>query len=284
MGIEEFENRIICGDCVSVMEKMPSGCVDLVVCSPPYDSQRSYMGYTYDAECVITALRRVVKPGGVVVWNIQDQTVDGGKTGTSFRNALYFMSLGFKLYQNIHYVKSGTNFPSKVRYTEVTENMFVFSLLGKPKTINIIKDVPKLWQGSWATTRNRKKDGSLKDSKSKNCGAGRSGRAVGDEYGYKARTDLWQIANSHGFAHSDDLGATHPGSFPEALPRDHVISWSNPGDLVLDPLNGGGTTTKMAKQLGRRFIGIDCSAEYCAIAEKRLALVKEESDDRKEEK
>jgi len=272
MGIEEFENKIICGDNIEVMDRMPAECIDMSCQSPPYSSLRDYHGYTFDFEKVAQQLWRVTKPGGVVVWNEADQTVDGAKTGESYRHVLYFMSLGFQLYQTLYYVKTGTNFVHKTRYTENVENMFVLSK-GRPKTVNIIRDVPRLWQGSWAKTRNRQKDGSLKDSTSKNCGAGRTGRAIGDEYGYKARSVLWTICNGHGFAHTDELVKGHSAAFPEALPRDHIRSWTNPGDLILDCCNGSGTTTKMAKWLGRRFIGIDCSAEYCAIAEARLRLV-----------
>lgn len=272
MGIEEFENKIICGDNVEIMGRLPGESVDLSCQSPPYSEMRDYCGYTFDFEKVAQQLWRVTKPGGVAVWVVADQTVNGGKTGESYRQALHFMSLGFRLYQTLYYGKTGTNFVHKTRYTENIEHMFVFSK-DQPKTINIIRDVPRLWQGSWAKTRNRQRDGSLKDSTSKNCGAGRTGRATGNEYGYKGRSVLWTIVNGHGFAHSDDLAKGHPASFPEALPRDHILSWTQPGELVLDCCNGGGTTTKMAKWMGRRFIGIDCSREYCDIAEGRLKLV-----------
>jgi len=64
----------------------------------------------------------------------------------------------------------------------------------------------------------------------------------------------------------------HPARFPEKLAEDHIITWSNPGDLVFDPLCGSGTTLKMAKIKNRRFIGVDISEEYCKIARKRLAI------------
>lgn len=272
MQITDFENKIICGDNVEVMGRMPDASIDMACQSPPYSSLRDYHGYTFDFEKVAQQLWRVTKPGGVVVWNEADQTIDGAKTGESYRHVLHFMSLGFRLYQTLYYVKTGTNFVHKTRYTENVENMFVLSK-NRPKTINIIQDVPRLWRGSWTKTRNRQKDGSLKDSTSKNCGAGRSGRATGNEYGYKSRSVLWTICNGHGFAHTDDLVKEHSATFPEALARDNILSWSNPGDLVLDCFNGSGTTTKMAKCLGRRYLGIDISEEYCQLAEKRVALV-----------
>lgn len=265
------KNRIICGNCVEVLkDSFPDDCVDLTVTSPPYNTLRKYQGYVFDFSAIAAQLYRVTKPGGVVVWVVNDETVKGGKTGTSFRQALGFMDVGFLLYDVMIYEKTGTTFPSSKRYTGVTEYMFVLSK-GKPKTTNIIRDVPKKWEGSWATTTQRQKDGSLKISRAKNCGAGRSGRASGDEYGYKARSNIWTIANGYGFGHPDPgLAKQHPATFPYALARDHILSWSNPGDLVLDPMAGAGTTCLAAKKLGRDYIGIEISNTYRTIAERRL--------------
>lgn len=266
-------NKIIQGDCVEMMWDLPDDTIDLTCTSPPYNNLRNYKGYVFNFKATVQQLFRVTKPGGVVVWVVADQTVKGGKTGTSFRQALYFQEIGFRMYDVLIYQKTGTSFPSNKRYTNVTEYMFVFSK-GKPKTVNIIKDVPKLWKGSFGATTQRQKDGSLKKSVAKNCGAGKSGRAKGTEYGFKARSNIWTIVNGYGFAHPDpDLAKQHPATFPLALARDHIISWTNPGDLVLDPLNGGGTTCMAAKGLNRKYIGIDVSQEYCDLAEERLARV-----------
>jgi len=271
-------NKIICGNCVDVMRKMEEGSVNLTVTSPPYDGLREYNGYEFDVEKIATELSYVTAPGGVVVWVVNDETKNGGKTGNSFRQALLFQELGFKLYDVLIYQKTGTSFPSNARYTGVTEYMFIFSR-GKPGTINLIKDVPKQWAGSFGGTTQRQKDGSLKKSAAKNCGAGKSGRAVGDEYGYKARSNIWTIPNGYGFGHPDkDLAKKHPATFPYALARDHILSWSNPGDTVLDPMGGSGTTARAAKALGRNYIHIDVSQEYCDIAKERLELVEWEQN------
>lgn len=219
----------------------------------------------------------MTKPGGVVVWVVGDETVDGGETGTAFEQALGFKKLGFKLFDTMIYEKTGTSFPSKGRYTQIFEYMFVFSK-GLPRTFNPICDVPKLWEGSWGKTTQRKKDGSLKDSTASNCGKGRSGRATEEgQYGYKQRTNIWRITNGKKFAQPDgDLAYKHPATFPFALPRDHILTWTNPGDVVLDPFNGSGTTCAAAKMLGRRYIGIDISVEYCGIANRRIEHVTNE--------
>ena len=62
----------------------------------------------------------------------------------------------------------------------------------------------------------------------------------------------------------------HPAQFSLDLDTDHIISWSNPGDFVLDPMCGSGTTCKMAKQLNRKYVGIDISQEYINLSQKRL--------------
>ena len=95
----------------------------------------------------------------------------------------------------------------------------------------------------------------------------------GDGNGFKMRTNVWTIRNGHGFGTRDAIAYQHPATFPEQLANDHIITWSNPGDLVLDPLAGSGTTLKMAKILGRQFIGIEISEEYCTIARKRIEMI-----------
>jgi len=271
--VKKYRNKIICGDCVEVMEGIPDSVIDLTVTSPPYDDLRAYEGYDFRFEHIAAHLYRVTKKGGMVVWVVADQTKNGGKTGTSFKQALRFQELGFKIFDVIIYEKTGTSFPSNKRYTSCFEYMFCFSK-GKPKTVNIIKDVPKLWQGSFGQTTQRQKDGTLKKSTAKNCGAAKSGRAKGTEYGFKARSTIWTIANGYGFGHPDpDLAREHPGTFPYALANDHIVSWTDPGDLVLDPLCGAGTTCLAANRLHRDFIGIDVSEEYCELTRKRLGVL-----------
>lgn len=264
-------NVILCGNCVWAIDSMLEGKVDLTVTSPPYDTLRTYKGYTFPFEAIADMLWRVTKPGGVVVWVVADETKNHGRSGTSFRQALYFMDIGFKLFDDMVYEKTGTSYPSQRRYTNIWEHMFVFSK-GKPNTVNLIKDVPKKWAGSWGQTTQRKKDGTLKKSTAKNCGKATT-RAVGAEYGYKARTNIWRIVNGKKFAHTDPYAYEHPASFPESLAHDHILTWTNPGDLVLDPMCGSGTTPKMAKKLRRRYIGIDISEEYVEITKKRLETV-----------
>lgn len=264
-------DRILCGDAARGLAILPADSIDLTVTSPPYDTLRKYQGYEFDAAQIIKGLWRVTKLGGVVVWVVGDETIAGGKSGTSFRQALIFQETGFLIHDVMIYQKTGTSYPSKGRYTQIFEHMMVFSR-GSPKTFNPIKDVPKLWEGSWGKTTQRRKDGSLQENKSTNCGKGRTGRATDGRYGFKQRTNIWTYVNGKKFAHTDELAYKHPATFPEKLAEDHILTWTNVGDVVLDPMCGSGTTLKMARKNGRLYIGIDISREYCELAAARVLL------------
>jgi len=240
------------------MKELPDGCVDLTVTSPPYDNLRTYNGYVFDFEGIAKELYRVTKDGGVVVWIVNDATINGSETGTSFRQALYFKDVcGFNLHDTMIWAKPcftavGT---LKTRYASTFEYMFVFSK-GCPKTFNPIKDRKNKHAGKKKHGTIRQKDGSVKPVSS-----------IGKMYEeYGQRFNVWNMAPEQ-----SQSQRCHPAQFPETLAHDHIISWSNPGDVVLDPFCGSGTTCKMAKVNGRHYVGIDISQEYCEIARRRVA-------------
>jgi site-specific DNA-methyltransferase (adenine-specific) len=245
-------NRIVCGDNVATMATFPDASIDLVVTSPPYDNLRTYGGHSWDFEGVANQLWRVIKPGGVVVWVVADATVNGSETGTSFRQALRFMEIGFRLHDTMIWDKENSTMPDAVRYFQSWEYCFVFSK-GSPRVFNAIKDRKNTKSGQAFVGTIRQKDGTTKQ--------GPSG-IVAD---FGSRFNLWRVSPE-----KSRHDRSHPAVFPEPLARDHILSWSNEGDIVLDPFSGSGTTAKMAKHNGRRFIGIDINPEYCEIAEKRL--------------
>jgi DNA modification methylase len=255
-------NQIICGNCAEIMKSWPDECIDLTVTSPPYDNLRDYKGYTFDFETIAKELYRITKPGGVVVWVVGDATINGSETGTSFRQALYFKDVcGFNLHDTMIWNKESFSFPNKTCYHQVFEYMFIFAK-GKPKSLNFIYDRKNLYIGVRGAS-GRKRDGSRNTGKSK----------VTQEYG--KRFNVWNYPIGGGHCTNDKIAYQHPAIFPEQLAADHIISWSNPGDIVLDPMCGSGTTCKMALKLGRRFIGIDIAEEYCEIARKRVEAEKE---------
>ncbi len=258
-------DSIICGDNCDVLGTFPRECIDLVVTSPPYDDLRTYGGHSWDFEGVAQQLWRVIKPGGVVVWVVADATVNGSETGTSFRQALRFMEIGFRLHDTMIYEKDSCPFPETNRYYPVAEMMFVLAK-GKPKFVNLIADRPNSCAGqSVATGTQRERDGSLSRVSASRVAPDRTVKEFG------VRGNVWRYRIGFGKVSQDRFAHRHPAIFPEALARDHILSWSNEGDVVLDPFNGSGTTTKMARETGRRFIGIDVNESYCEIARKRLA-------------
>src|SRR3989339_1842260 len=251
-------NKIICGDAVEVMRTMSSDSVDLVITSPPYDDLRNYNGYSFNLDGMTKGLFRVMKKGGVVVWVVGDQTIKGDETGTSFRQALYFKQVGFNLFDTMIYLKTPRGAVGNNKtYWQTFEYMFVLSK-GTPKTINLLKDRENKDERDGDNGTKRLSDGSL--LKLKRAGYSKYGR----------RTNVWKYLIGRGHSATDNIAYKHPAIFPEKLVQDHITSWSNLGDVVLDPMCGSGTTCKMAKLNKRDFIGIDVSSEYCKIAEERL--------------
>jgi site-specific DNA-methyltransferase (adenine-specific) len=186
---------------------------------------------------------------------VNDATVDGSETGTSFRQALRFKEIGFRLHDTMIYAKDQCAFPDTVRYYAAFEYMFVFSK-DQPKAINLIADRANKSEGRDVHGSERRPDGTQVP---KPC----SGNIIKS---HGVRWNYWLL-----YHQQRGIETNHPATFPEALARDHILSWSNEGDIVLDPFSGSGTTAKMAKHNGRRWIGIEVNPEYCEIAEKRLA-------------
>jgi site-specific DNA-methyltransferase (adenine-specific) len=250
--------RLILGDSAQKLFELPEECADLTVTSPPYDGLRTYNGYSFDFETIARGLYRVTKRGGVVVWVVADGTVNGTESGNSFRQALYFKEIGFRLHDTMIYASEKVPLTHN-RYEQKFEYMFVLSK-GKPKTFNPIM-IPCKHAGAILNSRTFRQDaqGTLE-------GAHKKG-AVAE---VKIRGNIWTYATGPASA-SDPYARKHPAIFPEKLAEDHIISWSNPGDLILDPMLGSGTTAKMALKNDRKFVGIEMSAEYVEIAKLRIA-------------
>ena len=257
--IEELKNQVLHGDCLEVMKDIPDGSIDLVVTSPPYDNLRTYNGSLEWGEHVwkpvIQELFRLIKEGGVVVWVVGDATIKGSETGTSFKQALYFKEIGFNLHDTMIYEKS-TALPQNCdRYYPIFEYMFVLSK-GKPKTFNPITVL---------ASNNKRKDKTAHRTKDNKIVVPKTGRNE-----YRRLFNVWRYAVGLGGTTNDKIAFQHPAIFPEKLAEDHILSWSNEGDLVYDPFMGSGTTAKMAIINKRNWIGSEISKEYCDIAEKRI--------------
>ncbi len=244
--------------CLDTMARMPDNHLDLTVTSPPYDTIRAYEGLPFDTFMRIAAeLYRVTKPGGVVVWVVGDEVRDGDESGTSFRQALHFKECGFNLHDTMIYSKG----PKGARggnqtYMHSFEYMFVFSK-GRPKSIHLIRD-RKQTARKTHTLLDRNRDGTRNRRTEK--GYGTMGR----------RTNIWLYYTGLNNTTKDKVAFQHPAVFPDKLAADHIISWSDAGDLVYDPFMGSGTVAKMCVKLNRRYVGSEINPEYCKIIAERL--------------
>ena len=246
-------DSVVCGDNCDVLGRFPRESVDLVVTSPPYDDLRTYGGHSWDFYGVAWQLKRVLKPGGVIVWNVADATKDGSESGTSMRQALHFQSLGLNLHDTMIYKVRGTGAKgSNLAYWQAWEYMFVLTK-GAPRTVNRQQTKRSSdWKAGGRLTP---------DGKQKPGMAGESDEMC-------VRDNVWEYMVG---AASQDEHTGHPAVFPLKLAQDHILSWSNAGDIVIDPFSGSGTTCRAAKDLGRRFVGIEVNPAYVEIARRRLA-------------
>ena len=256
-------NCIYNEDCIKTMARMPDGFVDLVITSPPYDDIRSYEGNEFiDLEKISKSLYRVMKEGGVIVWVVDDRVSNFSESGTSFKQALYFKEkAGFNLFDTMIWQKQTRGGVGSIyTYIQCFEYMFVFSK-GKPKTINHIKDRENKSSRVWKAPLVRDRDGKRMKRKQPLVVPKKFGR----------RTNIWKINVGGGINSSNKLAHQHPAIFPERLVRDHILSWSNPKDLVYDPFMGSGTVAFVSRFLRRNYIGSEIVSKYCKIIEERMS-------------
>lgn len=249
-----MREEVIQGDCLEVMKDIPDKSIDMVLTSPPYDNLRDYKGYIFNFEGIAKELYRVVKDGGVVVWIISDGVINGSESGSSFRQALFFKEIGFNLHDTMIWEKDTFSFPDKKRYRSCFEYMFILSK-GKPQSFHPIEDRINKYAGFKVHGTSRGKDGIT--FRKSNTGT------ITKELGI--RFNVW-----HSPSEKNNI-FNHPAPFPEKLAQDHILSWSNEGDIILDPMAGSGTTLKIAKKNNRGYIGIEISPEYIEIIKKRLS-------------
>lgn len=249
----EFE-KIYNENCLITMSNMPDNYIDFVITSPPYDDIRNYNGYQFEFEKIAQELFRVLKTGGVIIWVVADATINGSETGTSFRQALYFKEIGFRLHDTMIYYKNNPMPQTGNRYHQHFEYMFAFSK-GNPKTFNPITE-PTKFHGL-ANMKNRGQEGSLNYKKVERT----KEKKLGNVFSYSI---------GGGISTKDKVAFKHPAIFPEKLVADQINTWTNENDLVYDPFLGSGTTAKIAHILKRNWIGSEISEEYVEIAEQRL--------------
>lgn len=249
-------------DCIVWMKSLGDDSVDMTLTSPPYDDIRNYNGYSFDFESTAKELYRITKPGGVVIWNVADQTINGSETGTSMKQAMYFMECGFRLHDTMIYLKKNPMPSSGKRYHQSWEYIFCFSK-GVPNTFNPI-EVECKYGNLKANQKYRGKDGERNYKVTK-------------RNSFSKVRNVFEYVIGGGHTTKDKIAFEHPAIMPEKLAEDQIKTWTNKGDLVIDPFAGSGTTAKMAHLHNRIFSGCEISEEYCEIFIKRL----EESNTKK---
>lgn len=247
-------DTIVCADALDFLRTLPDESIDMILTSPPYDNLRAYKGYSWDFEGIAAQMYRVLKIGGVAVWVVGDATINGCETLTGMRHAIHFVDVnGFKLDDTMIYKKAGTTPQLPVRrYSQDFEYMFVLGK-GGIKTRNILTT---LGNGQSKMRTRRQRDGHL-DIKFNGGGD-------------VPLSNIWELGRGWMVSTPDKEAYEHPAMFPEELARRHILTWSNPGDVVLDFFVGSGTTAKMARNTGRHYLGCDIAPEYVALCHERL--------------
>lgn len=252
-------NQIYCGDCLNICKSIDDNSIDMVITSPPYDSARFYNGYLFDFENIAKELYRIIKPGGVISWIVNDCYIKGSKSLTSFKQAIFFKEqCGFLVHDIIIYQKRNFSHPQKNRYHDVWEQVQILSK-GKPKTFNPIIDRKNITSGkigNLGINTFTEKDGSKSIRK----------KQITKEFG--KRHNVW-LGNTRG-QEEMCIKLNHPAMMPKWLARDLIVSFSNIGDIVFDPMTGSGTSCVEAKKLKRNYIGCDISQEYCNLSIENL--------------
>jgi DNA modification methylase len=253
-------NRCLIGDCRDVLPTLEAGSVQMCVTSPPYDNLRTYGGHSWDFEAVALELFRVLCDGGVLCWNVGDSVVNGSETLTSAKQKIFFREqCGFRVHDTMIYERLNFSAPETVRYHQMFEYVFVLSK-GMPRSFNPIADRPNVYAGrkTFGVRTKRQADGTLK---------AQGGVAPTPDFGM--RGNIWKGNTAGQENPCQALG--HPAMMPFWLARDLIVSWSNPGDTVLDPFFGSGTSGKAAELLGRKWIGIEINPAYEQLLRERTA-------------
>lgn len=251
-------DTIACADARDWLATLADNSIDMGLTSPPYGNLRSYNGYSWDFEAIAQQAYRVLKPGGVLVWVVSDVIVDGSETLTSFKQALYFKEMcGFNIQTIIWEKPSGAPGKFNKRLDRVFEYMFVCSK-GEIATFN----PPMVCTKTYGRRNVRNRTSSLDGWKKK--------EGYSHVKPFKVDSNIWLF--DHGFGRTSTDGTNdHPAMFPELLAERHILTWSNPGDTVMDFFMGSGTTAKMAWKNNRHYIGCDVSQAYVTLAQRRLA-------------
>lgn len=259
----KFINNIMLCDCIEGMRQLPDNCIPLTLTSPPFDDVRDYGGHPFEFEQIADELWRITAEGGVVLWNVQDAIVNGSETGTASKQRLYFRQIGFRLHHTMVLLPKGNRSAAGVRYGPSLQYVLVLSK-GRPRSINLIKDIPNKTAGRFRNFSMRKKDGKVEKQKR------------GIVPAFRSRPPVWEYVAGNGTTTKDQFAFDHPALMPEQVASDLIVSYSRPGDLVFDPMCGAATTCKMALLNSRRYLGMEIFADYYKLSLRRMEAARAE--------
>lgn len=265
----EYANQILSGDCLDVLKALPNACIDLIITSPPYADQRNstYGGIKIDKYVEWFMPRadefyRVLKPSGSFILNIKERVVDGERH-TYVLELIMAMRAQKWLWTEEYMWHKKNSHPGKWpnRFRDNWERLLHFT---KERKFKMNQDSVMVPIGDWAKDRlaNLSETDRRRDNSRVGSGFGKNvSNWVGRDRVYPSNV-LHMATECYNRGHS--------ASFPVALPEWFVKLFTEPGDLVLDPFVGAGTTTVAAVRQERNYLGIDINSEYVALSQERL--------------
>ena len=275
--VEGYKNSIINGDCELILKGLPDNSVDLIFTSPPYADQRTSTYGGINPEKYVNwflpkakEFYRILKPEGSFILNIKERVVNGERHTYVIELILELRRHGWYWTEEYMWHKKNSH-PGKWpnRFRDNWERLLHFT---KQKKFAMYQEEVMVPVGDWAQTR--LKNLSTTDKK-------RDNSRVGSGFGKKIENwvgrDLVYPSNVLYMA-TECYNQQHSAVFPVALPEWFIRLFTKPGDLVLDPFNGSGTTCVAAALLDRMYTGIEINNEYCEVAINRLKaeLIKKE--------
>ena len=262
-------SKIFQGDCLNVLRDMPSNSVDLIVTSPPYADQRAatYGGIRPDDYVewftpIAAELLRVLKPDGTFILNIKEKTVDGERHTYVIELILAMRAMGWRWTEEFVWSKKNS-FPGKWanRFRDGWERLLQFN---KEKKFNMYQDAVRVPVGDWAISRLK----NLSDTDMR-----RDNSKVGSGFGKNVSSWVGRdtvYPNNVLTLATESSNKKHSAVYPVGLPSWFIQLFTQPGDVVLDPFLGSGTTCVAAMRLNRQSYGIELLEEYVELAKERV--------------
>lgn len=260
---------IILGDAKEKLQGIEKDSIDLIITSPPYADQRksTYGGVHPDKYVdwflpISDELLRTLKPSGTFVLNIKEKVVAGERHTYVLELILEMRKQGWLWTEEFIWHKKNS-FPGKWpnRFRDSWERLLQFN---KAKDFNMYQEEVMVPMGDWAKSRLRNLSSVdlVRDESKVGSGFGKKiSNWVNREKAYP--NNVLHLATECG-------NKSHSAVFPEALPEWFIKLFTKEGDTVLDPFLGSGTTSRVAKRMGRNSIGIELLEEYYALARKSI--------------